>query len=102
MKRFIAAAGVALAVASTAACAGTHTSSSSTVTVTAAPPAQTSVAPIATPTPVAQPPSELGQWVTDGWISFNVCLSFTGGLVDGTPDLFLIMWIENVGDRPQT
>jgi hypothetical protein len=97
MKRVIAAAGLALAMASTAACGAGHTSSPSTVTVTAAPPAQTSVAPIATPTRVAQPPAELGQWVTDGSISFNVCQSLMGGT-----DLWLIMWIKNVGSRPQT
>ena len=98
MKRLIAAAGLALlAVASTAACGGANTSSPSTVTVTAAPPTQASAAPTVTPPQAAQPPAEMGQWVTDDWLSVNVTFA-----TPTTNPPMVTVTIENTGSVPQT
>ena len=90
MKRLIAAAGLALAAASTAACAGTHTSSPATVTVTTTP-AQ-SVAPV---TPV-MPPTEEHQWVNAGQLDFYVVAASKHDVVS------VMMYVKNTSGVPQT
>jgi hypothetical protein len=91
MKRLIAAAGLALAAASTAACGGTHTSSPATVTVTTTP-AQ-GVTPV---TPVMSP-TEMRQWVNAGQLDFYVYYAWQ------PPDkVSVMMYVKNTSGVPQT
>jgi len=97
MKRLIAAAGLALAAASTAACAGTHTSSPATVTVTTTP-AQ-SVAPVTPVTPV-MPPTDEHQWVNAGQLDFYV---YSACQPQPPPDeVRVMMYVKNTSGVPQT
>ena len=100
MKRLIAAAGLALAAASTAACAGTHTSSPATVTVTTTP-AQ-SVAPVTPVTPVTpvMPPTDEHQWVNAGQLDFYV---YSACQPQPPPDeVRVMMYVKNTSGVPQT
>jgi hypothetical protein len=103
VKRLIAAAGLALATASTAACGGTHTSSPATVTVTTTP-AQSAVittpAHSVTPVTPVMPPAEMRQWVNAGQLDFYVYLAWQPS---PPPDVVSVwLYVTNTSGVPQT